>query len=70
MILLTDALFWRNLHPLTVETISALALPLSIAALLMPAYALALFGPAGFGARLGRLTAVRTVLGAGTSLLA
>jgi MFS family permease len=95
MIRLTDALFWRNLHPLTVATISALALPLSIAALLMPANALALgavfallfgvgqglasivrgtvplalFGPTGFGARLGRLTAVRTVLGAGAPFL-
>lgn len=95
LIRLTDALFWRNLHPLTVAMISALALPLSIAALLAPANALALgavfallfgvgqglasivrgtvplalFGPEGFGARLGRLTAVRTVLGAGAPFL-
>lgn len=95
MIRLTDALFWRNLHPLTVATISAMALPLSIAALLPAANALALgavfallfgvgqglasivrgtvplalFGSEGFGARLGRLTAVRTVLGAGAPFL-
>jgi MFS family permease len=95
MIRLTDALFWRDLHPLTVATISALALALSIVALLIPSNALALgavfallfgvgqglasivrgtvplvlFGSTGFGARLGRLTAVRTVLGAGAPFL-
>jgi MFS family permease len=91
LIRLVDALFWRALHPLTVAVISAAALPVAIAVLLLPlhpaatgaAFAvlfglgaglssivrgsvpLALFGAAGYGARLGRLAAIRTVLGAG-----
>jgi len=92
---LTDALFWRNLHPLQVATISGLALPLSVVALMLPTdgliagalfaaatgvgqglssivrgtVPLALFGSAGYAARLGRLAAVRTVLSASAPFL-
>jgi MFS family permease len=92
---LTDALFWRSLHPLQVATISGLALPLSVVALMLPieglvagalfaaatgvgqglssivrgTVPLALFGSAGYAARLGRLAAVRTVLSASAPFL-
>ncbi len=92
---LTDALFWRSLHPLQVATISGLALPLSVVALMLPiegliagalfaaatgvgqglssivrgTVPLALFGGAGYAARLGRLAAVRTVLSASAPFL-
>jgi MFS family permease len=95
LIRLTDALFWRSLHPLSVALIAAAALPLAILTLLIPTYALAvsvpfaillgingglssivrgtvplaLFGSAGYGARLGRLSAIRTILGAGAPFL-
>ncbi len=95
LIRLVDAVFWRNLHPLTVAVVSAAALPSAILMLLLPldpvlagaAFALlfglgaglssivrgsvplTLFGEAGFGARLGQLAAIRTVLGAGAPLL-
>lgn len=85
---LSDALFWRGLHPTTVALISVSALCLSVTLLLsgLPAQIagasfalvfgagqglstivsgtlpLALFGAAGFGARLGRLSAIRTLL--------
>lgn len=88
---LTDALFWRDLHPVSVALISAAALPVAIFALLIPVNALiggavfavlfgvgqglssivrgtvplALFGPSGFGARLGQIAAIRTTLSAG-----
>ncbi len=92
---LTDALFWRGLHPVSVALISAAALPLALVMLLAPADAilagavfailfgfgqglssivrgtvpLALFGRDGYGARLGQLAAIRTVLGAGAPFL-
>jgi hypothetical protein len=88
---LVDAVFWRNLHPLTVAAVSALALPVATVPFLAGAPALgagiafaacfgigqglssivrgsvplSLFGPEGYGARLGRLALIRTVLSAG-----
>lgn len=87
---LTDALFWKGLHPVDVALIAAAALPAAVGVLIAaqgnPAAAaafaallgvggglssivrgtvpLALFGPEGFGALLGRLTFVRTMLAA------
>lgn len=95
LIRLVDAVFWRELHPLTVAVVSAAALPSAILVLLLPvdpvfagavfallfglgaglssivrgSVPLALFGAAGFGARLGQLAAIRTVLSAGAPLL-
>ncbi|MGL4440033.1 MAG: MFS transporter [Bosea sp. (in: a-proteobacteria)] len=95
LIRLTDALFWRSLHPVSVALISAAALPVAIFALLVPVDALvtgavfailfgvgqglssivrgtaplALFGPSGFGARLGQIAAIRTTLSAGAPFL-
>jgi MFS family permease len=95
LIRLTDALFWRSLHPLSVALIAAIAMPLAILTLLIPTYALAvsvpfaillgingglssivrgtvplvLFGAAGYGARLGQLAAIRTILSAGAPFL-
>jgi hypothetical protein len=92
---LTDALFWRGLHPVRVAIIAIAALPLAMLALLVPlpvvvasvvfaillginaglssivrgTVPLALFGAAGYGARLGQLAAIRTVLGAGAPFL-
>lgn len=88
---LTDALFWRSLHPVSVALVAVAALPLAILSLLLPlpmlmvgmlfavllgvngglssivrgTVPLALFGAAGYGARLGQLAAIRTVLSAG-----
>jgi MFS family permease len=88
---LVDALVFTRLHPLTVAAISASALPLSAAGLVLglPLWAagilfavlfgvgqglasivrgtvpLALFGRAGYGARLGRLAMLRTLASAG-----
>ena len=85
---LTNATMWRNIHPLIVALIAALALPVSAAFLLAGTGSvvagllfaivfgigqglfsitrgtvpLVLFGPHGYGARLGKLAAVRTVL--------
>ncbi len=85
-----DAVFWGNWHPLSVAILSTLALPVSLAGLLLGAppllaaggfailfgagqglasivrgsVPLALFGPAGYGARLGRLARLRTLLSA------
>ena len=87
---LTDALFWRALHPTSVALISASALCLSVLLLVIglpellagAAFALVfgagqglstivsgtlpltLFGAEGFGARLGKLAAIRTFLSA------
>jgi MFS family permease len=95
LIRLTDALFWRSLHPVSVALVAAMAMPLAILTLLMPlnplaisipfaillgvngglssivrgAVPLALFGAAGYGALLGRLAAIRTVLSAGAPFL-
>lgn len=95
LIRLTDALQWRDLHPLQVALISASALPVAFLMLLLglPAVVagclfallfgvgqglssivqgtvpLALFGAADYGARLGRLAAVRSTLGAGAPFL-
>jgi hypothetical protein len=95
LIRLTDALFWRGLHPLGVGLISALVLPLAVLMLLLPLPAmvagavfavlfgfgqglssivrgtipLALFGADRFASRLGRMAAVRTLLGAGAPFL-
>jgi hypothetical protein len=95
LIRLTDALFWRGLHPLGVGLLAAAVLPLAVLMLLLPLQAavaggvfavlfgfgqglssivrgtvpLALFGPERFASRLGRLAAVRTVLGAGAPVL-
>ena len=90
LIRLTDALFWRGLHPLTVAVISVAALPLAVLVLMgVPAAVatgaafavlfgigqglksivqgtvpLVLFGREGYAERLGRIAAVRIVLGA------
>lgn len=95
LIRLTDALFWRSLHPIVVALVAIGAMPLAILTLLMPlpvlvvglmfavllgvnaglssivrgTVPLALFGAAGYGARLGQLAAIRTVLGAGAPFL-
>ncbi|MFN4159491.1 MAG: MFS transporter [Gemmobacter sp.] len=87
---LIDAILWQRVRPVTVAVISAAALPVAVAALMLAgttmagaaAFAvmfgagqglasivrgtvpLSLFGSAGFGAMLGRLTAWRTVLSA------
>ena len=88
---IVDALLFRRLHPLTVAAISASALPVASAGLLLglPPLAagvlfasflgigggltsivrgsvpLALFGPSGYGAQLGRLAFLRTLAASG-----
>jgi len=95
LIRLTDALFWKSIHPVNVALISASACPIALLMLLIPSNALlagvsfailfgvgqglssivrgtvplALFGSTGYGARLGRLAAIRTALGAGAPFL-
>lgn len=95
LIRLTDALFWKSMHPVNVALISASACPIALLMLLIPSNALlagvsfailfgvgqglssivrgtvplALFGSTGYGARLGRLAAIRTALGAGAPFL-
>lgn len=90
LIRLTDAVFWRGVHPLTVAVMSAAALPLAVLALIGAPAAVAtgaafailfgigqglksivqgtvplvLFGREGYAERLGRIAAVRIVLGA------
>ena len=92
---LIDAVFFARLHPLTVAAISASALPLAVAGLVLglPVWVagvlfaglfgvgqglasivrgsvpLALFGRSGYGARLGRLAMVRTILSAGAPVV-
>lgn len=87
---LIDAVLWRGLHPVTVATVAAAALPLAVAVLMAAGgtmagaagfavlmgiggglssivrgtVPLALFGSGGYGAMLGRLTALRTLLSA------
>jgi hypothetical protein len=87
---LTDALFWKGLHPLDVALVAAAALPVAVLALLVlpgsvaaavlfaallgvggglssivrGTLPLSLFGAQGYGALLGRLTFVRTLLSA------
>ena len=90
LVRLTDALFWRALHPLSVAILAFAALPIAIVSLLAGWDAvivgtlfavllgvngglssivrgtvpLVLFGAAGYGALLGKLARIRTVLGA------
>ena len=95
MIRLVDTLFWRGLHPLSVASISALAMPIAVGGVLIglpvwiaaPLFAmlfgvgqglasivrgsvpLVLFGSKGYGARLGRLALIRTLIAASAPLV-
>lgn len=90
-----DATLWRTWHPLDVAIVSAVAIPASLALLLLPgpaqmlaiafaacfgigaglasivrgAVPVTLFGTSGIGQRLGRLAAIRSVLGASAPFL-